>query len=150
MSTLDRINQELIKALKARDSEKLTTLRGLKSDLQYRRIEKGDDLTEEEITAVLSSARKRHSESIEQFKAGGREDLVKKEQAGLEIIEQYLPEQISENDLRKHIAVAISAIGADSPKSLGLVMKELMPKIKGRADGKLAKNLAMEMLAKQN
>lgn len=150
MSTLDKINHDLIKALKARDSERLTTLRGLKSDLQYRRIDKGDDLTEEEVTAVLSTARKRHSESIEQFRAGGRDDLVKKEQVGLEIIQQYLPEQMSEDDLRKHIAEAISAVGADSPKSLGLVMKELMPKIKGRADGKLARNLATEMLAKQN
>ena len=148
MSLLQSIDKHLTEALKAGDKLKVTVLRGLKSDITYRRIDKGDALTDEEIVAVLASAAKKRRESIEQFAAGGRQDLVDKERTELEIISAYLPAQMSEEELRGLIAAAIEEAGAASPAQLGLVMKVLMPRVRGKADGKLVNKLAAEMLAK--
>ncbi len=148
MSLLEDIDRHLIEALKAGDKLRVTVLRGLKSDLKYRRIDKGNDLTDADIIEVLSSAAKKRREAIEQFTAGKRQDLADKEQAELEIITTYLPRQMSEDELRVLIADAITESGAASPAQLGLVMKVLMPRVKGKADGKLVNKLAAEMLAK--
>ena len=83
------------------------------------------------------------------FRAGGREDLVRKEQAELDIITSYLPAQLSEDKLREIISEAVAETGADSPQKVGLVMKVVMPKIKGQADGKMVNKLAIEILAKK-
>ncbi len=148
MSLLEDIDRHLTEALKAGDKLRVTVLRGLKSDLKYRRIDKGNDLTDADIIEVLSSAAKKRREAIEQFTAGKRQDLADKEQAELEIITTYLPRQMSEDELRVLIADAITESGAASPAQLGLVMKVLMPRVKGKADGKLVNKLAAEMLAK--
>ncbi len=147
MSILKRIDEDLIKALKARNELKATLLRGLKSDIKYRQIDKGAELTEEDIISVLRTSAKRHRDSIEQFAAGKRQDLVDKESAELEIINQYLPEQMSEEKLRQIIKETIDRTGADSPAKIGMVMKELMPQVKGKADGKLVKELVTAMLS---
>jgi uncharacterized protein YqeY len=147
MSLLKRIDEDLIAALKAGDKFKATVLRGLKSDIKYKKIDKGAELTEEDILVVLTGAAKKHRDSIEQFAAGNRADLVEKETAELEIISGYLPRQLSEEELRRMIAEAIKETGADSPAKIGLALKTLMPKIKGRADGKLVNRLASEMLS---
>ncbi|HHI02161.1 MAG: GatB/YqeY domain-containing protein [Candidatus Zixiibacteriota bacterium] len=148
MSLLKRIDEDLIKALKNRENDKVTLFRGLKSDIKYKQIEKGEKLTDDEVSAVLTSAAKRRRDSIEQFKAGGRQDLVDKETAELEIIKVYLPEQLSEEKLREIISRAIEKTGADSPARMGLVMKEVMPEVKGKADGKTVNKIAVEMLSK--
>jgi len=148
MSLLKRIDEDLVKALKARDQLKTTLLRGLKSDIKYKKIEKMDELNDDEIIAVLSSAAKRRKDSIEQFRAGNRQDLVDKETAELNFITEYLPEQLTEDKLRELIQESIEATGADSPAKVGLVMKDLMPKVKGKADGKLANRLVSDMLSK--
>ncbi len=148
MSLLKHIDENLIKALKAGEKDKLTVLRGLKSDLKYKQIDKGDDLTKEEIIAVLSSAAKKRRESIEQYTLGNRDDLVKKESFELEIIKAYLPEQMSEEKVREIVVAAIEETGADSPQKIGLIMKVVMPKVKGQADGKLINKIAIELLAK--
>lgn len=147
MSILKQIDQELVKALKAGDRDKATVLRGLKSDIKYAQIEKSGDMSDEDILAVLTSCAKKRRESIEQYQAGGRDDLVAKEQAELKIIQAYLPKQLSEDEVRQIVADAINETGADSPQKIGLVMKVVMPKIKGKADGKLVNKLAMEFLA---
>ncbi len=149
MSLSEKINQDMIRALKAREKEKLAVLRGLKSDLKYRQIDKGDELTDEDVIGVLSSQAKKRRESIEEFQKGGREDLVQKEQAELDIITSYLPEQLSEDRLREIINEAIAETGADSPQKVGLVMKIVMPQIRGQADGKRVNQLAIEILAKK-
>jgi uncharacterized protein len=148
MSLLETIDKQLIEALKSGDKIRVSVLRGLKSDLKYRRIEKGEELTEDDVTAVVSASAKRHRDSIQQFAKGGRDDLVQKEQAELNIIQSYLPEQLDEDEIRRLIAEAIEETGADSPGQLGQVMKAVMPKVKGRADGKLVNRVAAEMLAK--
>ncbi len=148
MSLVDRIDEDMKKALKAGEKEKLTVLRGLKSDLKYRQIDLGEQLSDDDAIAVLNTARKKHRDSIEQFEKGGRDDLVKKEKFGLEIIEQYLPEQISEEQLIEIVRQAVEETGADSPAKIGLVMKVVMPKVKGQADGKVINKLVMDLLSK--
>jgi len=147
MSLIKKIDEDLIKALKGGDKSKVTLLRGLKSDIKYKRIDKGDDLTDEDVLAVLSGAAKKRRDSIEQFRNGNRMDLVEKESAELEIIQGYLPDQLSEEKLREFIRESIEATQADSPAKLGLVMKNLMPKIKGKANGKLVNQLVSRMLS---
>jgi len=96
----------------------------------------------------LNSAAKKRRESIEQYSRAGRDDLVEQESFELKVIISYLPEQLGEEELRRLIKAAIEETGADSPRSIGLVMKALMPKIKGRADGKQVNRLVTELLAK--
>jgi len=148
MSLLKRIDEDLIKALKNHESDKVTMFRGLKSDIKYKQIDKGEELTDEEVAAVLAFNAKKRRDSIEQFKAGGRQDLVDKETAELEVIKEYLPEQLSEEKLREIIARAIEKTGADSPAKMGLIMKEVMPEVKGKADGKIVNKIAAELLSK--
>ena len=138
----------MIQALKGGDKDRLTVLRGLKSDLKYKKIEVRAELTDELAVEALTSAAKKCRDAIEQFRAGGREDLVRKEEFELEIINTYLPKQLTEDELRQMAEIAIKEVGADSLKQMGLVMKTLMPKIKGRADGKLVNKLISELLAK--
>ncbi len=146
MSLIEKIDRDLKEALKAGKKEKLTTLRGLKSDIKYKQIEKGKELSDEEIMEVLSSAAKRRRDSIEQYGSAGRDDLVRAETAELELIEEYLPEQLSEEQLKDLIRESIENTGADSPAKMGLVMKDLMPKVKGKADGKLVNSLVKQYL----
>ena len=148
MSLSERINQDINEALRAGERHRLIVLRGLKSDLKYKQIDIGEELTKEQTLEVLSSAAKKRRESIEQFRKGERDDLVRKEESELSIIVAYLPQQLSEDELRQLVAAAIAESGAETPKQMGLVMKVLMLKIKGRADGKLVNKLVSESLAK--
>jgi uncharacterized protein YqeY len=150
MSIIERIDKDTVTALKGGDKERVVVLRGLKSDLKYKMISLGreKEFDDQMAAEVLSGAAKKRRESIEQFQAGNRDDLVRNMQFELAIIESYLPEQMSEEKLRELIAAAISESGADSPQKLGLVMKVLMPQVKGKADGKLVNRLVSEMLAK--
>ena len=148
MSIIEKIDSELIKALKSGDKEKVVVLRGLKSDIKYKKIDKGEELTNDEVIDVVSVNSKKIRDSIEQFGKAGREDLVTKEKAALKIISEYLPEQLGEEELRGIVRQAVEQSGAESPRQMGLVMKIVMPKIKGRADGKLVSKLATEFLAK--
>ncbi|PWB70734.1 hypothetical protein C3F09_08760 [candidate division GN15 bacterium] len=148
MSLIDQIEQEMKEALRAGQKEKLSVLRGLKSDFKYKQIELGKPLTDADIIGVLTTNAKKRRESIEQFRAGGREELARKEELELQVISSYLPEQLTEERLRQIISETIAETGADSPQKMGLVMKALMPKIKGQADGKLVNRLVTEMLAK--
>ncbi len=147
MTLLQRIDEDIKKALKGGEKAKLLVLRGLKSDIKYKAIEKGEDLTEDDVIGVLGSAAKKRRDSIEQFKMGHRDDLVEKESAELKIIMDYLPEQLSEDKLREIIKDAITKTGADSPAKVGLVMKEVMAEAKGKADGKFINRLVVEILS---
>ena len=148
MSLFEKIDKDIIEALKAGEKERLTILRGLKSALKYARIDKGDDLTDQEVIASLSSQAKKVRDSIEQFQMGGRDDLVAKERFDLEIISSYLPQQLTEDELRDIVKSAVEESSAESPRDIGKIMKLVMPQVKGRADGKMVNKLAMELLAK--
>lgn len=148
MSLEQRLDQDIKEALKAGQKEKLTVLRGLKSALKYARIDKGEDLTDQDVIAALSAQAKKVRDSIEQFEKGRRSDLTDQARAELKIIEEYLPEQLDEDKLREIIREAIDELGAESAGDVGKVMQTVMPRVKGRADGKQVNKLAMEMLAK--
>ena len=148
MSLIEQIDQDLIRALKNRDQDTVTTLRGLKSDLKYHQINnKLEKLTDNDTVNILSSAAKRRRDSIEQFKTGGRDDLVAKESQELEIINKYLPEQLSPEELEILAKEAIAEAEAEVPGDIGKVMKMLMPKVKGKADGKIVKDIVSKLLS---
>jgi uncharacterized protein YqeY len=143
MSLLETLNSDLIVALKKGDKVRAEVIRGLKSDIKYKEIDKREPLTEEDVLGVLASAAKRRRDSIEQVQKGGRNDLVMKESGELEIITSYLPQQLSDEQLQEIVAATLLEIGAKTPADLGKAMKEIMPKVKGRADG----NRVRQMIA---
>jgi len=136
VTLVEKINSDLIAAMKSKDEVRLNVLRMLKSELKYKAIDTGEDLSDEEAIAVLSSAAKKRSEAIDEYRRGGREDLADQELAEFKIIREYLPEQLSEEELKGLVEKTIAETGAVSMKDLGTVMKSLMPKVRGRAEGK--------------
>jgi hypothetical protein len=136
MTFQEKLNQEMVLAAKAKDNLRLTTLRMLKSGLHNREIDLKRALNEEEFYQLLAGMVKQRKDSIEQFGKGGRIDLVQKEQAELRFIEAFLPAPLSEADIDAAIGEAIAAVAATGTRDMGKVMKALMPKLTGRADGK--------------
>jgi uncharacterized protein YqeY len=146
MGSAEKISDDIKTAMKSGDKITLGVLRMLKSDLKYKQIELGRELTEDDFKAVLSSAAKKRRDSIEGFEKGARADLVAKEKAELEVIHKYLPQQLSDTDLERIIADVIAETNASTPNDIGLVMKSLMPKVKGRADGRKVNELVSQKL----
>lgn len=132
-----KIDQDMVVAAKEKDKITLSALRLIKTALHYREIDLKRDLNDSEFLQVLSSMVKQRKDSIEQFARGGRPDLVEKEEAELKIIQAFMPQQMSEEDILQEIRKAIDETGALSVKDMGKVMKVLMPKLTGKADGKL-------------
>ena len=110
-------------------------------------LEKEGQLTEEEATEVVSSEAKKRKESISEFEKGGRRDLAEKEKKELAILGKYLPEQMSEEELKKLVREAIERVGASDQKDMGKVMAELMPKVKGKAEGSLVSKTVKDFLS---
>jgi hypothetical protein len=144
--------EELKKALKAREESKVGTLRMLLSvlrsaekDKKYRTKEEG--LTQEEVESIVASEAKKRREAIEAFEKGGRQDLVAKEKAELDILLPFLPAQLSEQEVEDLVKEAIRSTGATIQKDLGKVMGALVPKVKGRADGSLVSAKVKSLLA---
>jgi uncharacterized protein YqeY len=146
LAFLDDLNAVLKEALKSRDDLKVSVIRMIKASLKYKEIEKMSSLTDADILSVLSTLAKQRRESIEQFSAAGRTDLADKETKELEIIRSYLPNQLSLSELDDIIRSAISESGATTLNDLGKVMKVLMPKVKGVADGKIVNLRVKEVL----
>lgn len=146
MSLKERIDQDMRMAQKSGEKLKLSLTRLLKSDIRYKEIDKGKELSDEEVLEVLTSSAKKHRDSIEQFRKGGREDLVKQEEDELKMILEYMPEQLSTEELGKLVEEAITESGAEGEKDIGKVMKVLMPKVKGKADGKVVSLLVSSRL----
>lgn len=144
------IDRDLKEALKRRDSLRLNVLRMLKSDIRYKEIERRSELSDDEVISVLSSSIKKRKDSIQQFEKGEREDLASREKAELAVISKYLPEQLTEEELSDIISQAIEEVNANGPSSLGMVMKDVMPKIKGRADGKKVNQMVSSQLQKMS
>jgi uncharacterized protein YqeY len=132
----ETVDREMILATKSKDKIRLSALRMLKNGLHNREIDLKRELNEVEFLQLLSSMVKQRKDSIEQFEKSGRMDLVEKEQAELKVIEDFLPAQLSEADLDAAITETIRETGATSARDMGKVMKVLMPKLTGRADGK--------------
>ena len=138
MSLKYKIVSDLTAAMKARDANKLSTLRMVKSNLMNRQIEKGGELTDEEITKAMQSLVKQRKDSIEQYKSAGRDELAEKEAAEIAVIEEYLPQAASVEEIERAVSQAIAETGASSMKEMGAVMKAAQAKYAGKTvDGKL-------------
>jgi len=137
MPLKERIEAEFMQAVRSKDALKVSCLRMIKAAVKNKEIDKKGPLDEAQMTAILQTMAKQRKESIEQFEKGGRQDLVEKEKAELSLIENYLPQQMSEAELVKLVEAAVAETQAQGAKELGKVMKILVPKIAGRADGKL-------------
>jgi len=132
-----KMDQEMILAAKAKDKIRLSALRLLKSGLHNREIDLKRELNEAEFLQLLSAMVKQRKDSIEQFEKGGRADLVEKEETELKVIQEFMPTPMSEAELDAMIAEAIRETGAASVRDMGKVMATLMPKVTGKADGKM-------------
>ena len=133
--------------MKAKDGTKVSVLRFLMAAIKNREIELKDSLDDEQVLQEIVSSAKKRRESIEAFRDAGREDLAVKVEAELAILEEYLPEQLSAEEVRKVVQEAILSVGASSPADMGKIMKEVMPKVRGKADGKMVNQIVKESLS---
>ena len=147
MTLVEDFQADLKAAMIAKENAKRDTLRLVVADFENKRIELGRDLEEAEALAVVAKAKKSRLDSLEQYTAAGREDLAAIERAELEIIAVYLPEEMGEDELREIVRAVGEEVGATEPKDMGAVMKALMPKVKGRADGKAVQRIVVELLS---
>jgi len=148
MDILKKINEDLIRSMKSKDDLKTTTLRMIKSAVKNAEIAKRGkgDLTEDDIMGVLSTMVKQRKESAEQYEKANRKDLADKENTEISIIQEYLPKQLTTEELDAIIKSTIQETGVVGMKEMGKLMKELMPKVKGKADGKLVNQMIKERL----
>ncbi|GBF92269.1 glutamyl-tRNA amidotransferase [Raphidocelis subcapitata] len=148
-SLVARIGADMKAAMKAKEAAKLDAIRFLNAALKQREIElreKGGVLVDAEVVGTIQKLAKQRRDSIESYQKGGRDDLVAKEQAELELLEGYLPPQLSEAELRALVSEAVSEVGATTAKQMGAVMKVVQAKAAGRADNKLVSSLVKEAL----
>lgn len=147
MFLLEQLDQDMKTALKNKEKTRLSVIRLLKAALKNEEIKLKRTLTEEEIVTVLSREMKQRKESLEEFTKAGRDDLIQQLKEEMEILQAYLPEQLSEDELKRLISQTIAETGASSMADMGKVMGAIMPKVRGRADGALVNRLVREMLS---
>lgn len=147
MSLEERLVEEMKQAMKSNEKLKLSAIRMIRSALKNKEIELRKKLEDEEIVKVIQAMVRKGEESVEQFQTGGRMDLVEKEKSEIEVMKSFLPQPISQEEILKIIDQSIQETQASSLKDLGKVMKSVMPKIGGKADGKLINQLVKERLS---
>jgi uncharacterized protein YqeY len=145
MSLLEQVQADVTAAMKGGDRERVGALRLIVSELQ--KAHKDAAGSEADEVAVLQRERKRRLESASAYRDGGREDLAGREEAEAELIQAYLPEQLSDEELQAIVGDAVAEAGASSPQEMGRVMSVVMPRVQGRADGKRVSALVREKLA---
>lgn len=147
MPTIKEINQENMKtAMKSGDKAVLQFTRNLHAAIRKKEIDDRKDLIDAEIVKLISTMIKQREESIAQFKQGGREDLVAAEESEAQYLRQFMPAQLSADEIKPLVAAAVAESGAKDAKDLGKVMKVLLPRVQGKADGKLVNQLVKEAL----
>jgi len=135
MTLKERLQKELVEAMRARDTLKVDVIRLLRNSIRQKEIELKKELSDDDVIKILSNAAKQRRESIKAYEAGKREELVEREKRELDIIESYLPEKLPQEELIKIVEDVIKEVGASSLRDLGKVMPKVMAKVKGRADG---------------
>ena len=148
MDLIDQLESDLAEAMKLRDEVRTTNLILLKSALKNYQIELGHDLTVQEALSVLQKEAKKHQDSIKQYEDAKREDLANEEKAELDVIEKYLPEQMSKDEVEKAVDSAIAELGATGPADMGKVIGLVRQKTEGQADGSMIAELAKQKLSK--
>ncbi|OGQ47760.1 MAG: glutamyl-tRNA amidotransferase [Deltaproteobacteria bacterium RIFCSPLOWO2_02_FULL_46_8] len=147
MSLKQKMEEDLKQALRDRASLKVSCLRMVKAAVKNKEIDLRAELNDTQVIGILTTLAKQRRESIEMFKKGNRPDLVQKEEEELAFIETYLPKQMDEAELTKIIEAAIAEVGAKAPIDVGKVMKAVMPKVAGRADGKAINAIVLKKLS---
>jgi len=147
MSLEERLVEEMKQALKSNDKLRLSTIRMIRSALKNKEIELRKKLEDEDVVKVIQAMVRKGEESVEQFQTGGRMDLVEKEKKEIGILKSFLPQPLSQEEILKIIDQSIQETEASSLKDIGKVMKSVMPKIGGKADGKLINQLVKEKLS---
>lgn len=147
MSLKERIVSDMTAAMKAKEASRLSTLRMVKAAVQNREIEKGGELTEEELAKALQSLVKQRRDSVEQYEKAGRAELAEKERAEIAVIEEYLPQAASREEIEQAVAAAVAETGASSLKEMGAVMKAAQARLAGRnADGRTVSEVVKSRL----
>ena len=147
MSIIDEIQHDLHEAMKKKEKEKTNTLRNIIGKLKYKIIEKGEEITEQEEIKVIQSLAKQRKDSIEMYKKGERSDLVEIESNELSIISEYLPQAMSEEEVKSLVKDSVEESGVQSIADLGKIMPIIMKKGAGRVNGKLAQQILREILS---
>jgi uncharacterized protein YqeY len=147
MSLKDKLTEDLKQAMRQGDKQRRSTLRLVMAAIKNAEIEKRRELEEGELLAIIAKEAKQRHESIAQFERGGRQDLADREEAELQILLAYLPEQLSREEIEAQARQIIAEVGAASPAQMGQVMRRLMPLMQGKADGKLVSRVVKELLA---
>lgn len=133
---VEKLKQDMVEAMKAKDKERLTTIRMIKGDLDKEHIDKKREINDDLLIEVVNRGIKQRKDSIVEFEKGGRNDLIEKTQAEIEILQSYLPAQLSEEEVSLIIDEAFQIVNPEGPRDMGKIMKEVQPKLKGRADMK--------------
>lgn len=143
---MDKLREDMKAAMKFKDTVRLSTIRMVLASAKMAEIEKGQALTDGDVLGIIQKGIKTRKESIEQYEKGGRKDLVEKEQAEVRILEGYLPQQMSDDELRALVQKLIAEESAQTKRDIGKVMKRIMSEHKGKVDGKKAQQIANELL----
>lgn len=146
MSLKEQLTSDMKEAMKAHDKDRLAVIRMVRGAIRQQEIDGKKELNDDDVIAVISKEVKMRKDSIDEFSKGGRDDLVAKTQAEIEVLMPYLPQQLSEAEVKVLVEEAVAATKAATPKDMGKVMGVLMPKVKGRADGKMVNTIVRSML----
>lgn len=146
MSLSERLNEDMIQAMKSKDKFKLSTIRMVRSTIKNLEIDLKRTLDDNEVLDILSREIKQRKDALQEFKKADRDDLAANVEAEIEIIGQYLPEQLSEEEIKVIVQQTIQETGASSKADMGKVMSALMPKVKGRSDGKVVNQVVQQFL----
>lgn len=147
MSLKDQLIQDMKTAMKAKQADRLGTIRQLRSAIKNKEIELRQDLDDSGILGVIGTAVKQRREAAQMYSDNGRPELAAKEEAEMAVLQEYLPAQLGEGEVRDIVAAVIAESGATSVKDMGKVMPQVMAKTKGSADGKMVNQLVRELLA---
>ncbi|AKG35750.1 GatB/YqeY domain-containing protein [Paenibacillus durus] len=146
MNLSERLNEDMKQAMKSKDKFRLSTIRMVRSTIKNLEIDLKRTLDDNEVLDILSREIKQRKDALQEFEKAGRDELAASNKAEIEIIAQYLPEQLSEEEIKVIVQQTIQETGASSKNDMGKVMSALMPKVKGRADGKLVNQAVLQFL----
>lgn len=144
----EKILKEIMNAMKTKDKERLSVLRMVKGSIQLEEINKKKELSDDEVITVISKQIKTRKESIVEFEKGQRQDLVEQTKKEIEILNEYMPEQMSEEEINTTIDMVFSEVNPTAPSDMGKIMKILTPKLNGKADMSLVSKIVKEKLVK--
>ena len=147
MTLLEQLSKDMVEAMKSKDSFTLGVIRMAKGAIQLEAINKKKELTDEDVVSVIAKQIKMRNDSVNEFTKAGRTDLAEQNKKEIEILNKYMPEQLSSDEVHKIIDEAFAKINPTSSKDMGLIMKEVSPKLKGKADMSMVNAIIKEKLA---